>query len=148
MILKVSFCDGVSDLPQPNISLLQVLSLGFLFKDVTDFKKLKKKHCVFQDKTFGLKNKKGAKQQKFIKNVTQQVKHGQQSARQVRGQLLLYPLFWHSLLGLWFSLNLSADQTFLWLCLIYPYFASFSSCFEVILNVNFKSKKQQIEFFN
>lgn len=37
--------------------------------------------CV-QDKTFGLKNKKGAKQQKFIKNVTQQVKYGQQSARQ------------------------------------------------------------------
>lgn len=29
-----------------------------------------------------MKNKKGAKQQKFIKNVTQQVKHGQQSARQ------------------------------------------------------------------
>lgn len=44
--------------------------------------------CVFfppQDKTFGLKNKKGAKQQKFIKNVTQQVKYGQQSARQVGG---------------------------------------------------------------
>lgn len=38
-----------------------------------------------QDKTFGLKNKKGAKQQKFIKNVTQQVKYGQQSARQVGG---------------------------------------------------------------
>lgn len=38
--------------------------------------------CV-QDKTFGLKNKKGAKQQKYIKNVTQQVKYGQQSARQV-----------------------------------------------------------------
>lgn len=37
--------------------------------------------CV-QDKTFGLKNKKGAKQQKYIKNVTQQVKYGQQSARQ------------------------------------------------------------------
>lgn len=37
--------------------------------------------CV-QDKTFGLKNKKGAKQQKFIKNVTHQVKHGQQTARQ------------------------------------------------------------------
>lgn len=36
----------------------------------------------FQDKTFGLKNKKGAKQQKYIKNVTQQVKYGQQSARQ------------------------------------------------------------------
>lgn len=44
--------------------------------------------CSFQDKTFGLKNKKGAKQQKFIKNVTQQVKHGQQSARQVRRHFL------------------------------------------------------------
>ncbi|PWA18534.1 hypothetical protein CCH79_00017202 [Gambusia affinis] len=38
---------------------------------------------LFQDKTFGLKNKKGAKQQKYIKNVTQQVKYGQQSARQI-----------------------------------------------------------------
>uniref|UniRef100_M3ZFJ8 Zinc finger CCCH domain-containing protein 15 n=1 Tax=Xiphophorus maculatus TaxID=8083 RepID=M3ZFJ8_XIPMA len=36
-----------------------------------------------QDKTFGLKNKKGAKQQKYIKNVTQQVKYGQQSSRQI-----------------------------------------------------------------
>lgn len=45
--------------------------------------------CVFQDKTFGLKNKKGAKQQKFIKNVTQQVKYGQQSARQVGGSFFL-----------------------------------------------------------
>ncbi|GLD71190.1 zinc finger CCCH domain-containing protein 15, partial [Lates japonicus] len=35
------------------------------------------------DKTFGLKNKKGAKQQKYIKNVTQQVKYGQQSAKQI-----------------------------------------------------------------
>ncbi|XP_075687397.1 zinc finger CCCH domain-containing protein 15 isoform X2 [Rhinoderma darwinii] len=35
------------------------------------------------DKTFGLKNKKGAKQQKFIKNVTQQVKSGQQNPRLV-----------------------------------------------------------------
>ncbi|XP_049927261.1 zinc finger CCCH domain-containing protein 15 [Epinephelus moara] len=43
----------------------------------------KKKEKIIEDKTFGLKNKKGAKQQKFIKNVTQQVKHGQQSARQV-----------------------------------------------------------------
>lgn len=30
----------------------------------------------FQDKTFGLKNKKGGKQQKFIKNVEHQVKSG------------------------------------------------------------------------
>ncbi|XP_059179853.1 zinc finger CCCH domain-containing protein 15 [Centropristis striata] len=43
----------------------------------------KKKEKIIEDKTFGLKNKKGAKQQKFIKNVTQQVKHGQQSARQL-----------------------------------------------------------------
>uniref|UniRef100_A0A3Q3A2W9 Zinc finger CCCH domain-containing protein 15 n=1 Tax=Kryptolebias marmoratus TaxID=37003 RepID=A0A3Q3A2W9_KRYMA len=43
------------------------------------------KQIVFlsQDKTFGLKNKKGAKQQKYIKNVTQQVKYGQQSSRQM-----------------------------------------------------------------
>ncbi|XP_040212997.1 zinc finger CCCH domain-containing protein 15 [Rana temporaria] len=34
----------------------------------------KKKEKVIEDKTFGLKNKKGAKQQKFIKNVTHQVK--------------------------------------------------------------------------
>ena len=33
--------------------------------------------CFFlQDKTFGLKNKKGAKQQKFIKTVVHQVKSG------------------------------------------------------------------------
>ncbi|XP_028325368.1 zinc finger CCCH domain-containing protein 15 [Gouania willdenowi] len=42
----------------------------------------KKKEKIIEDKTFGLKNKKGAKQQKFIKNVTQQVKYGQQSGRQ------------------------------------------------------------------
>ncbi|XP_030297576.1 zinc finger CCCH domain-containing protein 15 [Sparus aurata] len=42
----------------------------------------KKKEKIIEDKTFGLKNKKGAKQQKFIKNVTQQVKYGQQSAKQ------------------------------------------------------------------
>ncbi|XP_071370628.1 zinc finger CCCH domain-containing protein 15 isoform X1 [Centroberyx affinis] len=41
----------------------------------------KKKEKIIEDKTFGLKNKKGAKQQKFIKNVTQQVKYGQQSAK-------------------------------------------------------------------
>lgn len=43
----------------------------------------KKKEKIIEDKTFGLKNKKGAKQQKFIKNVTQQVKYGQQNARQI-----------------------------------------------------------------
>ncbi|XP_004084741.1 zinc finger CCCH domain-containing protein 15 [Oryzias latipes] len=46
----------------------------------------KKKEKIIEDKTFGLKNKKGAKQQKFIKNVTQQVKYGQQSARQVENE--------------------------------------------------------------
>uniref|UniRef100_A0A4W5RU30 Zinc finger CCCH domain-containing protein 15 n=1 Tax=Hucho hucho TaxID=62062 RepID=A0A4W5RU30_9TELE len=34
----------------------------------------KKKEKIIEDKTFGLKNKKGGKQQKFIKNVSQQVK--------------------------------------------------------------------------
>lgn len=42
----------------------------------------KKKEKIIEDKTFGLKNKKGAKQQKFIKTVTQQVKYGQQNPRQ------------------------------------------------------------------
>ncbi|XP_069107615.1 zinc finger CCCH domain-containing protein 15-like isoform X1 [Argopecten irradians] len=36
----------------------------------------KKKEKIIEDKTFGLKNKKGAKQQKFISNVTNQVKQG------------------------------------------------------------------------
>ncbi|XP_062608734.1 zinc finger CCCH domain-containing protein 15-like [Saccostrea cucullata] len=40
----------------------------------------KKKDKVIEDKTFGLKNKKGAKQQKYIQNVTQQVKFGNQKA--------------------------------------------------------------------
>ncbi|XP_026074509.1 zinc finger CCCH domain-containing protein 15-like [Carassius auratus] len=43
----------------------------------------KKKEKIIEDKTFGLKNKKGAKQQKFIKAVTQQVKYGQQNPRQL-----------------------------------------------------------------
>ncbi|CAG5096405.1 Similar to CG8635: Zinc finger CCCH domain-containing protein 15 homolog (Drosophila melanogaster) [Cotesia congregata] len=37
---------------------------------------LKKKEKVIEDKTFGLKNKKGAKQQKFIQQVEKQVKPG------------------------------------------------------------------------
>ncbi|XP_069471883.1 zinc finger CCCH domain-containing protein 15 [Ambystoma mexicanum] len=41
----------------------------------------KKKEKVIEDKTFGLKNKKGAKQQKFIKTVTHQVKTGAQNPR-------------------------------------------------------------------
>ncbi|XP_077470011.1 zinc finger CCCH domain-containing protein 15 [Stigmatopora argus] len=45
----------------------------------------KKKEKIIEDKTFGLKNKKGAKQQKFIKNVTHQVKQGQQNPRQAEG---------------------------------------------------------------
>ncbi|KAL5006169.1 hypothetical protein ScPMuIL_017327 [Solemya velum] len=36
----------------------------------------KKKEKVIEDKTFGLKNKKGSKQQKFIQHVTKQVKFG------------------------------------------------------------------------
>ena len=43
----------------------------------------KKKEKINEDKTFGLKNKKAAKQQKFIKAVTHQVKFGQQNPRQV-----------------------------------------------------------------
>uniref|UniRef100_A0A9R1SJE4 Zinc finger CCCH domain-containing protein 15 n=2 Tax=Cyprinus carpio TaxID=7962 RepID=A0A9R1SJE4_CYPCA len=46
----------------------------------------KKKEKIIEDKTFGLKNKKGAKQQKFIKAVTQQVKYGQQNPRQVAAE--------------------------------------------------------------
>ena len=36
----------------------------------------KEKAKVVEDKTFGLKNKKGAKQQNFIKSVTNQVMQG------------------------------------------------------------------------
>ncbi|KXJ18607.1 zinc finger CCCH domain-containing protein 15 homolog [Exaiptasia diaphana] len=36
----------------------------------------KKKDKVIEDKTFGLKNKKGKKQQDYVKQVTQQVKYG------------------------------------------------------------------------
>lgn len=39
----------------------------------------KKKEKVIEDKTFGLKNKKGAKQQKFIQQVEKQVKSGGQN---------------------------------------------------------------------
>ncbi|XP_016320809.1 zinc finger CCCH domain-containing protein 15-like isoform X2 [Sinocyclocheilus anshuiensis] len=46
----------------------------------------KKKERIIEDKTFGLKNKKGAKQQKFIKAVTQQVKYGQQNSRQIASE--------------------------------------------------------------
>jgi len=36
-----------------------------------------------QDKTFGLKNKKGSKQQKFIQQVQHQVTQGGKTAKQV-----------------------------------------------------------------
>lgn len=43
----------------------------------------KKKEKLIEDKTFGLKNKKGAKGQKFVKMVATQVKFGGQSARKL-----------------------------------------------------------------
>ncbi|KAK3781615.1 hypothetical protein RRG08_029279 [Elysia crispata] len=46
----------------------------------------KKKEKIIEDKTFGLKNKKGTKQQKFIKNVTQQVTHGNVKASRLQQQ--------------------------------------------------------------
>uniref|UniRef100_A0A915PNR1 C3H1-type domain-containing protein n=1 Tax=Setaria digitata TaxID=48799 RepID=A0A915PNR1_9BILA len=36
----------------------------------------KKKEKIIEDKTFGLKNKKGAKTQKYVQQVTNQIKHG------------------------------------------------------------------------
>lgn len=50
---------------------------------------LKKKEKVIEDKTFGLKNKKGAKNQKFIQQVQHQVKTGNQSTR--KAELLKGP---------------------------------------------------------
>lgn len=44
---------------------------------------MKKKEKVIEDKTFGLKNKKGAKTQKFIQQVQHQVKFGNQPAKKV-----------------------------------------------------------------
>ncbi|XP_071942463.1 zinc finger CCCH domain-containing protein 15-like [Antedon mediterranea] len=38
----------------------------------------KKKEKIIEDKTFGLKNKKGQKNQKYIQHVTKQVQHGNQ----------------------------------------------------------------------
>ncbi|PIK59500.1 putative zinc finger CCCH-type containing 15 [Apostichopus japonicus] len=43
----------------------------------------KVKEKLIEDKTFGLKNKKGAKQQTFIKSVQHQVKYGNQKATKV-----------------------------------------------------------------
>ncbi|CAJ0961494.1 unnamed protein product, partial [Mesorhabditis belari] len=42
----------------------------------------KKKEKVIEDKTFGLKNKKGAKQQKFVQQVTNQAKQSSQAKQQ------------------------------------------------------------------
>ncbi len=46
--------------------------------------------CHFQDKTFGLKNKKGAKNQKFISQVQNQVQNAGKSAREVCYSHLYY----------------------------------------------------------
>uniref|UniRef100_U5EWW1 Zinc finger CCCH domain-containing protein 15 n=1 Tax=Corethrella appendiculata TaxID=1370023 RepID=U5EWW1_9DIPT len=46
----------------------------------------KKKEKIIEDKTFGLKNKKGAKQQKFISQVEKQVKSGGQHPRDLLQQ--------------------------------------------------------------
>ncbi|KAL5489623.1 hypothetical protein EMCRGX_G018739 [Ephydatia muelleri] len=46
----------------------------------------KKKDKVIEDKTFGLKNKKGKKQQQFIQQVTSQVKYGQQSLQKKKAE--------------------------------------------------------------
>lgn len=48
---------------------------------------MKKKEKVIEDKTFGLKNKKGAKTQKFIQQVQHQVKFGNQPAKKVEAQV-------------------------------------------------------------
>lgn len=49
----------------------------------------KKKEKIVQDKTFGLKNKKGAKQQKFVKQIETQVKQsGDPRARKLEQQRL------------------------------------------------------------
>nr|CAG4645767.1 EOG090X0C5B [Lynceus sp. MCZ IZ 141354] len=51
---------------------------------------VKKKEKIIEDRTFGLKNKKGAKNQKFIQQVQHQVKFGgSQAAKKVEEQKLL-----------------------------------------------------------
>lgn len=47
---------------------------------------MKKKEKIIEDKTFGLKNKKGAKNQKYIQQVQHQVKYGNQPAKKVAEQ--------------------------------------------------------------
>lgn len=44
---------------------------------------MKKKEKIIEDKTFGIKNKKGSKQQKFIQTVQQQVTMGGKTAKQL-----------------------------------------------------------------
>ncbi|GFQ96058.1 zinc finger CCCH domain-containing protein 15 [Trichonephila clavata] len=44
---------------------------------------IKKQEKIIEDKTFGLKNKKGAKNQKFIQQIQNQVRSGNQSARKL-----------------------------------------------------------------
>uniref|UniRef100_A0A915AZ72 C3H1-type domain-containing protein n=1 Tax=Parascaris univalens TaxID=6257 RepID=A0A915AZ72_PARUN len=46
----------------------------------------KKKEKIIEDKTFGLKNKKGAKTQKFVQQITNQVKHGNQSQARLEAE--------------------------------------------------------------
>ncbi|VDK54466.1 unnamed protein product [Anisakis simplex] len=47
---------------------------------------LKKKEKIIEDKTFGLKNKKGAKTQKFVQQITNQVKHANQSQAKLEAE--------------------------------------------------------------
>lgn len=49
---------------------------------------VKKKEKIIEDKTFGLKNKKGAKQQKFIQTVQQQVTQQGKTAKQLEKEKL------------------------------------------------------------
>ncbi|KHN83472.1 Zinc finger CCCH domain-containing protein 15 -like protein [Toxocara canis] len=46
----------------------------------------KKKEKIIEDKTFGLKNKKGAKTQKYVQQITNQVRHGSQSQAKLEAE--------------------------------------------------------------
>ncbi|RDD45125.1 Zinc finger CCCH domain-containing protein 15 [Trichoplax sp. H2] len=46
----------------------------------------KKKEKIVEDKTFGLKNKKGKKQQEYVKHLSNQVKYGQQGPNKAEQQ--------------------------------------------------------------
>lgn len=54
------------------------------------------KTYTFQDKTFGLKNKKGSKNQKFIAQVQNQVQNAGKSAREVCYLLIKLVQFNHT----------------------------------------------------